>query len=125
MLVRIVLKAKKDIIASTFKKGDLCIIYNDIFNERNGVAFYPIEKENWEVVGSDLWTGKFDKHGALVYINDIVEFDRDEWGSDNNIHLVSWDKDEASISFGGGTVNDMEYRTVIGNVYENPELLAN
>lgn len=59
-----------------------------------------------------------------VYNGDIFEFDKDEWGGDDNIHYVSWDTDNAEWSFGGGLASDMEWRTIIGNVLENPELLG-
>lgn len=62
-------------------------------------------------------------NGQEVYDKDIFEFDKDEWGSDNNIHVVSWDNENACWSFGGGTVSDMGFRKVIGNTTDNPELI--
>lgn len=59
----------------------------------------------------------------MIFEGDIIEFDREEWGGDDNIHLVSWDNKEGRWSWGGGSTSDMEFRKVIGNIYQNAELL--
>lgn len=68
-----------------------------------------------------------DKNGktSMVFDGDIVEFDRIEWGSARDVFfLVEWDAKEGAWSFGGGsTVGDMEFRTLVGNKFDNPELL--
>lgn len=65
-----------------------------------------------------LWTGHYDKTGKPIFDKDIIEFDRKEWGGDDNIHIVSWNDYDAAWSFGGGRASsDMCYRTVIGNTY--------
>lgn len=70
-----------------------------------------------------LYTGQKDKEGNEIYDGDIIEFDRIEWGGDDNIHVVSWNNDDAEWCWGGGSTHDMEWRKVIGNIYETPELL--
>lgn len=71
------------------------------------------------------YTGKQDKSGNDIYEGDIIEFDANEWGGGgNNKFIVEWDNDNSCWSFGGGLVSDMEYRTIIGNIYDNPELLT-
>lgn len=70
------------------------------------------------------FTGKKDCKGKDVYEGDIVEFDRQEWGGSDNIHVVSWNERDAEWSWGGGGSSDMEWRTVIGNIYETPELVG-
>lgn len=69
------------------------------------------------------FTGQQDKNGTPIWEGDIIEFDSVEWGGKGNIHIVSWDEIDSSWSWGGGSTGDMEWRTVIGNIYENPELL--
>lgn len=69
------------------------------------------------------FTGIKDKNDVEIYEGDIVNFDKVEWGGDNNIHVVTWDKTYGCWCFGGGSISDMEFREVIGNIYENPELL--
>lgn len=68
-------------------------------------------------------TGKFDCNKKEIFDGDIIEFNRKEWGSDNNIHIVTWDDSNAAWCFGGGTVSDMEWRTVIGNIHEDKALI--
>jgi len=70
------------------------------------------------------FTGQKDCTGKEVYEGDIIDFDRREWGGPGNIHIVSWYDGDAEWCFGGGgKTHDMEWRTVIGNIYENPELI--
>ena len=97
-------------------------LYSDVcdFTNENGLG--NVKYLTDEVVMQ--YTGKVDSKGNEIYEGDIIEFDRKEWGGDDNIHLVSWDEKEAEWSWGGGTTSDMDWRTVIGNIYENPELIS-
>lgn len=79
-----------------------------------------------ETVGRCSGMQCYSKDGKLSYIfeGDIIEFDPREWGSDRgNKFLVSFDEKNAEWDFGGGSLSDMEWRTIIGNIYDNPELL--
>jgi hypothetical protein len=69
------------------------------------------------------FTGKYDKNAIEIWEGDIIEFDRNEWGGDDNIHVVTWDDDNAEWSWGGGSTSNMRFRKVIGNIYENLELI--
>jgi hypothetical protein len=69
------------------------------------------------------FTGKYDCKGTPIYEGDIIEFDRKEWGGDDNIFTVEWDEDNAEWSWGGGCIGDMDWRTVIGNIWQHDYLL--
>lgn len=69
------------------------------------------------------FTGKYDCKGTPIYEGDIIEFYQGEWGGDDNIHIVEWDDYNAEWSWGGGCTGDMDWRTVIGNIYQHDYLL--
>jgi uncharacterized phage protein (TIGR01671 family) len=66
---RITLKASSDI--NGHKKGDTVIIINEIFDRKNGIAFYPIDKE-FEIISKDEFTGLFDKNGKEIFEKDAI-----------------------------------------------------
>lgn len=53
-------------------KENVITMYNDIFNKQNGIAFFPIDKEKWEILRIDRCTNMFDKHNNEIYENDKV-----------------------------------------------------
>jgi uncharacterized phage protein (TIGR01671 family) len=69
------------------------------------------------------FTGKLDHSGKEVYEGDILDFMPEQWGGEH-IGVVEWNDYNAQWDFGGGVAEDVGcFRNVIGNIYENPELL--
>ena len=64
------------------------------------------------------FTGLTDKNGKKIFEGDILKWDSMEWGCDH-LEIASWDYELFNMRR-----NDWkEWCEVIGNVYDNPELL--
>lgn len=81
-------------------------------------------------------TGVPDKKGRLIYEGDIVEMKRKEVSGDIHRFVVAWDTNKAGFylirvhmwvglaeSYAGGEHINGKNKTVIGNIYENANLL--
>lgn len=77
------------------------------------------------------YTGLKDKNGKEIYEGDIIQYEQQWWdiGMHNiGMHkeVVSWNSDSSYAHFAAGDWSvEPEEVEIIGNIYENPELLTN
>ena len=106
---------------------------NGVFGETPGDQFNPPESnvEEYDVVMQ--CTGLKDKNGVLIYEKDILSHTRcDEYETSTTLWNVIFNEDRACFNLVGGIDNYnilpatkgrcMDFE-IIGNIYENPELL--
>ena len=82
--------------------------------------------DNWKVM---QYTGLKDKDGKEIYEGDVVRIwadpkDYNGYKGHNYIGVVEWD--EFILGFilsDGHGLKDFEFIEIVGNIYENPELL--
>lgn len=85
-----------------------------------GDDWWQIEEGHFELL---QFTGKKDKAGTEIYEGHIISFDEKEFGGENT-SVVEWNEMYACWDLGGGTASETEeWKTVIGNKFQNPELL--
>ncbi len=101
-----------------YKKGDVDTFYINLLDEKSGLIRYPIDNR-WEIVSCDQFTGLKDKNQKEIYEGDIVKY----WGG---IAPIVYDKYGFAIwnsDCDFFDINQPESIEVIGNIFENPELL--
>ena len=80
----------------------------------------PVFHADYEELGCSQLTGRKDKKGNLIYEDDILKWNEKEWGEPFN-ELVKWDYEQFSMRESDWP----QWCEVIGNKFENPELLEN
>lgn len=96
----------------------VCMTLNQML-EKSPDPFYKMFKDDFEWM---QFTGLFDKNKKEIYEGDIVHFKHDDGFFIEEITApVNWYQD--CYGTGWGRLTQHEDIEVIGNVYENPELL--
>lgn len=54
-------------------KDEYCTLYNSVFDKNIGIAFYPINKDEWDILSVDEYTGINDCKGKELYENDKIK----------------------------------------------------
>lgn len=121
------LKALKDRPSrSAYNKGETCIFRNNIFDRNNGIAFFEIGLD-WEIIYTRRFTGVFDMEAKEIFDKDILKDNhKNLWVIEEvpgGFYISRIDEeDNWSLSELSNYSKFKEFE-VIGNVYENPDLL--
>lgn len=70
-----------------------------------------------------LFTGLKDKNNNKIFEGDVLDFDESEWGGQFNPEAIEMNKLIGKFEYCGTLSDVSQFRKVIGNIYENPELL--
>ena len=69
------------------------------------------------------YTGLKDKNGKEIYEGDILDFDEAEWRGEFTPEAITMDDMKGEWLLCGSVGDVSQWRKVIGNIYQNPELL--
>lgn len=91
----------------------------------NGAMFIAAYDPEWRELPIMQFTGLRDKNDKEIYEGDIVKFLYNSTPQTEYKGTVKWDNDGLSWSFSGLLIEPTPRKTmeIIGNIYENPELL--
>ena len=96
-------------------------------------SYYPVElhrsdddelyRLKYDGIEFSQYTGLTDSHGNEIYEGDILDFDEHEWGGRFKPEVVWMENIIGDWNYSGSLGDVKEWRRVIGNVFENPELV--
>lgn len=84
---------------------------------------YSVYENAYDWIKLMQYTGLKDKNGTKIYEGDILDFDETEWGGKFKPEAITMGKILGDWKLSGTLKDVKEWRQVIGNIYENPELL--
>lgn len=119
-----------------YYEGSMCnVVFADFVNPYvnilcNGEIIY-LGREETKLENLMQCTGLRDKEGKLVYEKDILlSPDNDEpymviveWGNEKGYIVKAWNGKEFEYALSDDTLESLKYFQIIGNEFENPELL--
>jgi len=114
-------------IAHDSETGEMIEWNSEFFSDMSPVTGYGSDfPEDEERAILMQFIGLVDKNGKEIYEGDILDFDEDEWGGKFEPEVVPRMHDMISEKYGlSGSVADVaDFRTVIGNVFENKDLIT-
>ncbi len=106
-----------------------CLVFGVLNHPEYGYGDLPCYREDCEIM---QYTGLKDKNGKEIYEGDIVEIKTDFHDKHNNVdfrEVIKWNNKQTGFSpfcedcpeCGGGYY--INYTEIIGNIYENKDLL--
>lgn len=98
------------------KKGNKMWEWEEIKDKVNLGKIFSSDWENWK---SMQYTGLKDKNGVEIYEGDIVKY----WAPQYKPDIISVIKFDKKTGGWEGFIGDTKEYKIIGNIYENPELL--
>lgn len=103
------------------KKDKEMLVFLSGFDYNTNILSVLQTIQEWEIYQVMQFTGLKDKNGKEIYEGDIVKYDDEE-----DLFEIIWSKEDAGLKIKSGNYINLiepEYLEVIGNIYENPELL--
>lgn len=56
----------------SYKKDDIDFFCISLLDEYNGLLYFPIELDKWEIVSCDAYSGLDDMNGKEIYCQDVI-----------------------------------------------------
>jgi len=90
----------------------------------NFIAQWRKKFRRWGIIARREFTGLLDKNGKEIYEGDILTSStQPKEGDEPTLSVVQWSNTPYTAHFNFGSAPACHLAIVIGNIYENPELL--